>query len=143
MQQYIYEGKTIVTAVLLTGFIALLLFPSCCNTPRKPNSSIQAGLNFTTDTLDIGTLRMGEQKTFTIGVNNHSDTPVTIQKFVSSCKCLLVDSQAVTLPAGAAWTLKASLEVQPDEKGQVFRYIGIRTTEPTPFKVAVIRARII
>lgn len=144
MEINVYDGKTSVTTVLLTGFLAVLLLTSSCrNAPGKPAPVARAGLFFATDTLDIGALHTGQQKTFSIGINNHSDTAVAIQKFVSSCKCLVLDSQAVTLPGGSNLSLKANFEAQPDEKGEIFRYIGIRTNEPTPFKIAVIRAKII
>ncbi len=124
---------------LITIPIIFVLFFSACKKSHSPVT----GVYFPYDTLNLGAIKAGEEKEFSIPIVNNSDTMIRVLQFSNSCRCLLLNEKTLNLPGNTTYTLKAKVQSRLSDKGLMVKAIALRTNEPRPIKVISIVATII
>ncbi len=118
-------------------FIAVATGIGCS---KRSQASAAACVRFEKDTVDLGEIKKGAVKNFRLRVGNYGKSIVRIINFESSCKCIVLSDTGMSLPPSAMIAIDATIKVDKNEHGLIYRDIGMRTSEDFPFKLVTLRA---
>jgi len=112
-----------VAAGLIGAVTSCAGLPAVTSTPPPPKSAFSPNRHFpletTPDPVDLGILSRGRSAVAKITLRNSSEQPAIVQRIQTSCPCLHVERQSITLRPGESADLPVRFDSldEPDFRG--------------------------